>query len=51
MIEKFLCHGVHAHGSIGDRLCSYVYSGTLTDALFAAVLLLVALCFLLAKLK
>ena len=51
MIEQLLCHGVHTHGSVEDTLCYYVYNGTLTDILFAAVLLLAALCFFLAKMR
>ena len=51
MIEQLLCHGVHANGSIEDTVCYYVYNGTLTDVLFAAVVVLAALCFFFAKLR
>jgi hypothetical protein len=51
MIEELLCGGVHPYGSVKDTLCYYVYNGTLTDTLFAAVVLLSAICFLLVKLR
>jgi hypothetical protein len=51
MIEHLLCQGVHAHGSIEDSICYYVYSGALTDVLFAAVLCLGVAIFFLVKLR
>jgi hypothetical protein len=44
MVDQFLCHGVHAYGSIGSMLCAYVYDGTVTDVLAILVIVLSALC-------
>jgi hypothetical protein len=49
MIEKWLCDGAHAYGSLQDTACAYIYAGTLTDILAIAVLLLTAACWVLAK--
>jgi hypothetical protein len=38
MIDAFLCHGVHAFGTLQDDVCVMVFDGKLTDILALAVL-------------